>query len=279
MEDLAFKLLDLGESQIDLLAIGAALAGFLAALVFDRSKRDLLRSEYFFAGATLLFLANLTQFVWLATIPAMARGILWVVIVIGLGCLVVFGYFLGSISRARSRNAWGHPGYAFLGIIPIANLVLLFRRPAQKVSSSSRSSQIGTNVVLGIVLLVLSTGADRVLERLMTRAMDFDPIEASAALTARILARSTETPQKIDDFLTLEKVEVAGKTLSYQYSVDTDLDSLPDSFIAETRQDECPNPAYAPILQDGGAVEYIYHRLDGGLIGTVRFDAAGCATD
>lgn len=279
MEDLAFELLDLGETHGDLFAVGAVLVGFLAALIFDRSRRDLLRSEYFFAGATLLFLTTLSQFVWLAMIPAMARGILWVVMALGFGSLAVGGFFYGSISRARSRNAWGHAGYAFLGFVPIANLFLLFRRPARDVSSSSRSSQIGNNVVLGVVLLVLSTGADRVLGRLLSNAMEFDPDNVSAALTARIVARAIETPLEIDDFVTLEHVQAAGKTLRYRYVVDGDLVALPDSFIAETRRDECPNPTFSPIIQDGGAVEYVYLRPDGGLIGTVRLDAAGCAAD
>lgn len=160
LEQLAYKLVLLDEAQLALAGIGSYVVGFAIGF-FKNHKKDkaISRSPFFLISGFLYFAVSCVPLLWLLSEPAAEIGVLWTVVLSVFLSLAVVGYF-GSIACIyRSQDAFANTGNAWLGIIPLLNLYLLFSSSKGQAHNRIQFTPIaqgGTGVFVGIVFFVLA---------------------------------------------------------------------------------------------------------------------------
>jgi len=76
-------------------------------------------------------------------------------------------------------------------------------------------------------------------------------------------------PQRVDDVTTLLRVVGDGTILRYVCELSTDLDTLPMSIRTSVVENDRTYEGPRPIIGAGAAIEHVYRRTDGGVIGAV----------
>ena len=162
-EELAYQYADLSEANpravsLAIIAVGAVIAAFVT-----RSKTELRRAPYFaLSGLLFLLLSGASMFTSAFIVQAIVGGIFWVIVALEVLATIVFGFFLGRVAMARSRDAYGHGRAAVLAFIPLANLWLLLT-PSKTEVSANRVPTIplltgGVGVFVGFVMLAAGGG-------------------------------------------------------------------------------------------------------------------------
>lgn len=289
LEGFALKLLYIGEGERFLLVLSLAVTGFLVALYVRRGATlSLPCLPYFLLSATLFLLGSALLFAWLLTYAAASHGVVWLLSLFVFGAIFAFGFASGVIAHARSVSAYGDGRRAWMALVPVFNLVLIFKRPADWTKEKSGANLAITMVVLGVALaavwvgLVMAAREDidamqrRVASDPALRRLNMDMSLRGLGLerTLRDMAEGVQG-QRVDDVTTLLRVEGDGTTLRYVYEVTNNEPTLPPAMRDETLTYNCTH-GLRPLIEAGATIEHVYHRADGQDYGTVTVTRALC---
>lgn len=245
----------------------------------------------------LTHLIIVASFFCLFIFIALTWNMTWIFVGIIIFSAIVFavvGYFYGILALARSRDAFGHSGYAFLALIPIANFVLLLK-DSRKFFSPNRIPTINLlsgkeGVVSGLVIAFVSIALlgffGRQSENILAN-MQNNPKAQSATIeymvrtqgleeTIKAIVRASQTPVVVDEVTTLKKVESEGSRMRRTYAVDLEDVSLSRSFWYGIEKQICSYVPFSLLLREGAAIEDVYVELDGSLIGAHLVTQESC---
>lgn len=294
LEDLALQYISLSEDNTRLLGFAFAILGGVLAGVAHRSTTELPRAPYFAYSGLLFCVVSAAQLIWLAAVPALTGGYVWVLMVIDLLARVVVGYGVGVIAMARSRDAYGHGRMAALAFIPIANFWLLLT-PSKNQLSANRVQSIpllrgGAGTIVGFVFLFLGVGIGAYIraetERMAVAAQD-DPAMQEAGIdmmirasgleaTLKELALGVPTPSKVDEVTTIVQVIGDGTILRYVYDVASDVSTIPETLRSGVTSQNCSYVPFSSLFAAGATIEHVYRKTDGTEIGVIQIDNDAC---
>jgi len=160
LEELAYKILLLDEMELALLGVGSYVLGFILGFIKNgHVNKAISRSPYFVFIALIYFLSSCASLIWLFSEPAVEIGALWVVVFSVFLSLAVIGYVAAIACIYRSRDAYETPNYAWFGLVPLLNLVLLLTASKRMPESQLRFTPVisgGSGVIVGFVIFALS---------------------------------------------------------------------------------------------------------------------------
>jgi hypothetical protein len=292
LERLALDLTAASEAALIAGAYGLAVLGFIVALLWRRDPPDqLARAPYFALSSLLILLASAVSLVWLWTLEALANGILWVLVAVTMAAMLVLGFLFGRLAAARSRNAYGSQAMAFLGMIPLLNLVLLFYPPQDGHATASRAAALKGpgGVVLGLVLLGSSVALDRWIEnRIEQLAAQAEADPSGAVQEAMIEAQGIEEvlrivaeqsqpllPAVIDEATTLVSVEAIGPVLRRTFVITLEI-SWTDELGKEVAATLCGDNVLRSFLRGGATLEEVYVDKQRSPLKTYAVSEASC---
>lgn len=270
-----------------LLGIACMIAGFVIALRLRRnSTLSLRRVPHFIYLAFVTGLISAAPLAWTLTTVALNAGMLWALVGFVFSMIALAGFATGVLAHARSVNAYGDGSGAWMGIVPIANLFLMLKRPLDWRPSGWKNRSLNAlGTVVGFVMLALGSGIGKVAEE-MTNQMADDAANQSAMLAGMAKAQGIEATlemiasqvpsQKIDETTTLIGVEADGSTLRYIYEVAGQIDALPLNLRVNLAQENCSNEAIRPIISAGASIQHRYIRSDKSEIGVVEVTPQIC---
>lgn len=293
LESFALNFYNLDIIEHSLIIVGIVIFGFVLALVeWSESTLSLRRMPYFFLSAIVIALMSLSSIANLFVFDLMKSGFLWILVLFVFIVNFVAGFACGVLSHARSVDAYGHGGRAWLALIPLVGLILLFKRPLDWQPSSA--SQVAFNVggvIAGFVILVAGGLVDRYVgHRLEVAAVETrdDPVLESLRLKAAVDEQGLEATlvqianeipsQRIDEAMELIRVEGDRTTLRYFYVVALDMPTLPNSMRTDLIRNTCTLEFMQPLIAAGATIEHVYLNRERNDIGTVRITSRICGS-
>jgi hypothetical protein len=292
MEILSFRVLAFmaeDPAAAYLAAFGLVVIGAIIGGLGDRSDRRLRRLPFFALSALVLLGLSLSQAIWFLFPQALVGGWTWLLLLANAAAACLAGFLLFRLARARSRDAYGHAGMAFLALIPVAFLWLLLKRPRDE-DSTPHAIDGGMALAIGLVANVLAGVTDRQLADAINRHAEtyvttHPEVEtALLALTAAgqglektlaELAASVATPIRIDDITTLHSIDAMGKGLVRTFVVETAGPVDTDLLFKDVRNYHCTE--YTALLDAGATFKDIYRTQHGRTLGDVTTNMADCA--
>lgn len=286
LEVLAFQYTQLPEPGTFVISFLAIVIGaVLAASLMVPPDGLLSRSWYFqrIGIASLALVAVQASWLWYPT--ALAYGVSWLMLAGDLLSALAYGAYMIRIAQARSRDAYGHTGRAWFALVPLVNLVLLFK-PSQSPDAAPGSTGAA---LVGLGLIILSRLAVPVLlnaVELRTVAGMQDPEIQAAATALRVRALGTAAaldilivaegaPAEIQTGLTLTAVTRSDLHLTYEFSLDqTDAEVLVDDYRAEVTSSFCSGLML--YLTAGASATLHYTRSDGHELARIELSLAEC---
>jgi hypothetical protein len=284
LENMALGLLGRGEDELILLGVALFVAGFLGGLLVSRGAILSMRCvPYFVCLAVVSAALHALPLGWVLMVEAAKNDAVWILFGLEFGGVFAGGILNGVLSHARSVNAYGNGSGAWMGIVPFANFVLLFKRPLDwEKGSWGRFAVDALGVVFGVVLMALGLGIGKLAEQevaALAQKAKSDPAMQQAGIemmlrgqgleaTLRRMAAGVQS-NRVDEATTLLRVDGDGTTLRYIYEVSTDGMALSDAMRTGVLKHNCALEALRPVIQAGATIEHVYRRRDGSEIGTV----------
>jgi len=295
IEDISIKILGQNEIIVKIFYWAFVILGAAITAPFNRSRSELQRTPYFFFMIAINFGVALAESIWLLYVPAILGGYVSALLAIGLSAAMLSGYLYGRVAMARSRDAYGHSRNAVLAFIPLANLILLFKRSRIDLSAERvatiRPITGGLGVFVSLLLLVSTLLLYQHLEREIERRIDQmseDPATEQAAFDFAIKANGVDamlkeiiaharTPTVINAGLRLERLQADESLLRRTFVVSSDGFTLTDDLRSAISQEICSTQLFATLLSHGTSVREEYAREDGSEIGSQTVTWSICA--
>ena len=271
--------------------LGLMLVGGLASAFYPKSSDSTLtRAPYVFYFGLAYFLVSLVDLPSAKTPQAIETGTAWILVLTSALGDFAFGFFMGRLAAARSRDAYGHAGAAVLAFIPFANLWLYFVR--SKGESAARKPiwvmRGFVGVLAGFIFLALGNAAMNEAARQKTRAF-VESTSVTPDILARFLvnntgledtlafyANSISLPMELDMATTMTSVEAHGDTLEMTYRVA----GLWGQIFGVSKDDVvktfCQTPINPPLLRAGAIFKHIYNDPDGRELAKVTVTRQDC---
>lgn len=214
------------------------LPGFVVGLVLPAPRQYIARGPHWLAVLGIGLVITLQQLVWFAMPAAVLADRFWLLAAADIVVVSLAGLVLARLGKARSRDAYGHAGWAFLQAVPILNLPLLLARSRVDAVETPRllsswDLPAAAVAVVGITLIALTRG--------MTSYLEFE--------VERIVAKASEGQAFLDNFV--------------RYQIEAE--GLP-AVVAETAAAIEPQeiePGHRLLRAEAdGAVLHVYHQLD-----------------
>lgn len=286
IEDISIRILGQNEILIKIFYWIFVIIGAAITTPFNKSRSELQRAPYFFFMIAISFGATLAESIWLLYVPAILGGYVWALLAAGLSVAMLSGYLYGRAAMARSRDAYGHSRNAVLAFIPLANLVLLFKRSRTDLSAERvatiRPITGGLGVFVSLLLLLFSSTVLALLKHEVGKRVEqmaSDPATEQAALefsikahgidaTLKEIAGQARTPITIDAETRLERIQAAGPLLRRTFTITLDGFALTDGVRSVINQEICSSQLFATLMSYGASVREEYAREDGSEIGS-----------
>jgi hypothetical protein len=162
LEELAIRVLRLGDFETTVINTSIFIMGFVIALVVCRNRSwPMRRIPYFILTSANLLVRSSLSFAWLLTYRAMESGMLWLLMLVIFLVIAASGYVLGILARARSTDAFGNGKAAWIGLIPLLNLILLVSEPLHKTETRwTRPVIHALGTILGFALLLAALSVE-----------------------------------------------------------------------------------------------------------------------
>lgn len=272
------------------------LAGLLLGLLWPSPPLRIRRGPNWASYMLLLLAYNLLQFIWLGSDAMIRGGYFWAGAASDLVSGLLCGGLVGFLAKARSRDAFGHAGWAILAALPPLNLVLLASPSREQGTAQGRVLFAGVQmptmawVVIVFVLSGITNGLPKVLDREMERMSEHPPDDPAyvAAVQALVIgangveafldsvAEGEQAPSQIDSDLWLLSVRRGGTTLHFLYALEADEgDTLSKAYEDQLRKGACA--ALGAAFTAGATAEYHFHRAkDRTEIGVIRVGRSDC---
>jgi hypothetical protein len=290
INELAFKYTSWAEGTpyyaLMLLVIGA-----VTGAAFIKTNYVVKRASYLLFSAITLFIGSVLSSVWFLYVHALIHDYLWLIALVDITIWVGMGCIFMSIAKARSVDAFGKAGWAFLGFIPILGVVLVF-------SSSNNSSTLPEKKIIGgffavllaIILTVATKSYDLYLPRMIESYTEEMSAEYSEELgvkyrsyssqdslseTLKLYASFEETNVMVDEITYLESVLVEGERMTYNYTITDDkITGAGEVWQDQLRDKLCLT--FDEVVTRGATVEFIYVSKSHGLLATVVVSKNAC---
>lgn len=290
MNDLTYHILMNPAAAILINLAVLALGGFGASKIIS-VERPLRRVSFLLLMATTWFLIPVSMFPWLMAEEAAKEGMLGVLLAASLVPILIYGVLVYAFSARRSIDMTGTRRKAWMGFIPVINLVLMFT-PGQNATERRKERTSFSRFVLDPLLIVvammvftLAELINRVFEETVANIMIESP-----ALTADIAGRTpveefldlmvTEAkatlPTRVDEITILTGVSRQGEMIRYRYTVERDIESLSPEFGDKITRTVCAGPSLGQLIERGASVIQSYENRSGSVIGEYRVARADC---
>jgi hypothetical protein len=291
LDDLALGLLSRTEGELFAAGLVVFATGFAAALIGRRgATRSMRRVPYFLWISVVTAFVSALPIVWVATLEAAKDGVLWILVVLFFGGIFGGGAATGTLAHARSVSAYGDGSNAWMGIVPIANLVLLLKPP------ENRFNRGYIRVLYDVLLVVFSAfiltiGStigklpDKYLDDIVEAGGDdpgvqqfgIDFMLRTQGLEAVLGQMAAAVPgRRIDEATYLLRVESDGDKLRYVYELSTDIPEIPVSVRTALTEKNCASIALRPVIDAGATLEHVYQYPDGSIVGVVDVSQSVC---
>ena len=290
MQNLLVKFILLPESAIFALSYGFIILGAVACHYLTRAPGPMGRAPYFILFAVSLLATSFMGAGWLM-VPAAAEDGYFVAYTTFLIALnPVFGFFSYLLGSARSVDINRDRKYAYMALIPILNLYLIFAAGQKNIvrqPGALRKWLINPAMVCGgIVLLALSS--------LITKSVDdtqsysspdiypgFNRLVLNTAGLEEMLnvfARQIDAPMQIDVVTRLVSVSVLADTFTYHYQLAdaANLSSLPDGFDDQVRRNICGPDVMGDVIDLGAIIVHDYVSTSGSPIDRIITNLSEC---
>lgn len=290
LEVLTMQYSQLPQGTLIAIGYGLIILGGVLYAIFGRWPAPALsRSHYFMLGGFAFALLAASQLLWFLYVPAIKVGLSGLLLLTDVAGSLALGAYSAHICVGRSLDAYGHGGKAWLGFVPLANLVLLFA-PSQTQDPQAQRGSVGLAVV-GLVLfgigrgitLMIENSADGVAAQV---ANDPEAIAAIRAVSIRadgieqsldVLIAAEVIPLQISPTLLLSTVTRVGSLITYDYILDEPgVTSLTPDFHRQVHDNLCA--ALMPYLQGGASAAIRFTRSDRALIETLDLSLTECTT-
>lgn len=264
-------------SEFVILATGNFFTRFLFGVVFfllgltlvsrlDASPKPMGR---FVFGVIYVFAAtmgNAGTYVWSMVSASSIDTATWVY----LGWVFCFLALMAFGSRRRSLDAYGDTGQAFYACIPIMNLILLFKSPANdRTTQRSALALTGRTAVFMIVLILAFFPAAIMMGIGKERSAPPNLMSVSPDRAARIQALITnaQTPLVIDQNTMLTGATSNGMNVILQYDVfGASFEQMTGQLFATImapilQESACSDQNFRYIIHNGGSIIFNYRML------------------
>jgi len=244
------------------------LGGLVASRVF--SVIVAFRRVTYLWFLTLLSLAlSISQYAWTYVPVAAESGFFSAMVMLSLSTFAIFGAGIYYASAARSRHIYGTTRRAWMGFVPFANLVLLFKPGRfrdiggiEQPRSPMARFFLDPILVLGAIIVFTALAkVDRAVEQAPMHGAK--TVEGSFAREAKLVG--AHLPMRIDEITIFSEIEAIGSTLRITYDVEQEL----AGFLPEFRQTvidlECSEDMFRDEIARGGTV-FVDYRAPGGAI-------------
>lgn len=290
MEQEAIRLATSSDEALKAVGYGLTALGFFAGVIHRRGSRlEIDRAPYFFFLMVLVFMILFAKISLLGILDALAGSFLWAVVLGNILVMLAAGYGSGALSVWRARSAFDNWHSAFLGLVPLLNLVLIFARPRETSSAMRIEMPRVTRGILGVFLGVLipiggaivSATVDRQLEqtasspaelRKLAQRGDLENVLAFFAASAQ-----QALPIEMDEATTMTAIRADGATISRDIVVDIpnfELTARARDFLDEAI---CNNTLGSVLIERGAVYEDTYFTSDGRKLGAHCVDRDVCA--
>ena len=290
LEVLAFQYTQLPEPGTFVVSFLAIVIGAVLAASLMAPPEGLLSRSYYFQRIGIASLALVAvQAAWLWYPTALAYGVSWLMLASDLLSALAYGAYMIRIAQARSRDAYGHTGRAWFALVPLVNLVLLFKPGQTPVGSPAAAPGSTAAALVGLGLIILSRLAvpallNAVEQRTLAGMQDPQIQAAATALRVRALGTAAAldilivaegAPAEIQTGLTLTAVTRSDLHLTYEFSLDqTDAEVLVDDYRAEVTSSFCSGLML--YLTAGASATLHYTRSDGHELARIELSLAEC---
>lgn len=293
-EGAVVTLLSQNEDRLGTVVIGLFFLGGIVAVAVNSSQAELGRGPYWAYSALVALFLSLSQIVWLHVQHATIGGYLWLLVFMAFGAIAIGGFLIGQIAMARSRDAYGHAGFAILAFVPFGNLWLFFARSRAENSPNrlvpSKVFSGGWAFVSGLAIFIASFAVTGFLVEEMDRIeaeLENEPASHKHVLahmihsrgieeTLQFMASNATTPIFVDDTTEIRRIEAQGARLIRNYSVDSDVAELPLEFVLKHTKDLCADDSFSFLMRSGASISEVYLREDGHLIGEIVVNDEKC---
>lgn len=264
--------------------------GGLASAFYRKSDSTLARAPYLFCFGSAYLLLSLAQLPWGKTPQAINAGLAWVLMLTSILGNLAFGFVMGRLAAARSRDAYGHSKAAVLAFIPLLNIWLYFVRSRGGTAAPKSMWLMRGFVGVLVGFLFLGLGNYVVKEAMTQRVRSFIHGDGVAPeLLARFLinkagleqtlafyANSVPLPMKVDMVTTLTGLKVHGATMETTYRVGSLWGTMFGVPKDDVTNNLCKSPLYPPLLRAGATLKVIYNDPDGHELANWALTAQDC---
>lgn len=270
MQDLAIQYVSLSEVQILGVNFLVFILGAIVAAFTMKVETGIRRVIYLLIIGGLTAILAVSQLAW-TTVTPLPDSNISVIFTFSMIMMIGFGFFYYLAAMARSVDATGTTSKAFLAFIPLANLWLLGtpgKNRSEEASQRNWASKYLLDPVLvmfGLLLFGSNKAVEQYFESLPERQEPL--IETTAGESSEPFLKSivselkASVPRRIDEITILTGISYEGKTLIYQYSVETDMDEFVPGFAASVTKNICRPQALGNQVSSGLiVVEAMYRR-------------------
>ena len=273
-------------SQIAVALVLTVLRGGVAGMLL-RVDTELRRAPYLMVLAGISLGVALLQLGWAYVPDAAQSGMLSVLFLAMMGVNLLAGMFVYWASAARSNDMIGETSKAWMGFVPLVNLVLLFT-PGESGVGRSRVARWVLDpliVVLALAVFAVSRGAEESILNSVEQASIANPgwvqyvtesmtVEDSFAFEERTMR--SNLPIRLNAVTLLTRVEAEGAILRMEFEVEGEDSFLPDDLAELVAQEQCRSDMFGRELRQGGEIEYRYSRSDGRFMDRFTITGADC---
>lgn len=262
------------------------LGAMVVAVQRPAGQRLMSRSYYYQRIGTATFLLACTQVLWFLYVPALMHGVSILLVVSDLTFSVLYGGYVFQISQDRSRDGYGTAGRAWMGLVPLINLALVFK-PSQHATIAPRS---GSAITVGLIAMFLARavaqgvmpGLEQHMAEEGAEAAAHDRLlafnirgDAEAALDGLIAAEAA--PTAVDTNLMLTAVTRSGLQVTYDFTLDQPgADSLAPEYRTAVKARFCDS--LMPYLTAGVIVTLHYRLTNGTELDRIPLSLHECTT-
>jgi hypothetical protein len=288
MQNLLVKFILLPESAIFALSYGFIILGAVACHYLTRAPGPMGRATYFILFAVSLLATSFMGAGWLMVPAAVEDGYFVAYTILLIALYPVFGFFSYLLGSARSVDINGDRKYAYMALVPILNLYLIFASGQKNAVSATRKWFINPALVFGgIIFLAFSS----IITKTVNDTQDsyssantypaFSKLVSSTAGLEEILkisARQIDAPTQIDEVTRLVSVSVLADTFTYHYQLAdaANLSSLPDGFDDQVRRNICGPDVMGDVIDLGAIIVHDYVSTSGSPIDRIITNLSEC---
>lgn len=291
MDQFFVKLLLLDEQYfVGLTLLLIAFGGLIGSQIF-KVRATFRRVAYLWWLALLNLALMMTQLGWVATAAAAEAGVFSAFCILMLSCVVLFGIGLYYASAGRSNDIHGNTSRAWLGFVPLANLVLVFSKRKNPLFGQTPRplwARWGLDPILvvgALFVFAIAQGFGDVIEDAPTynaagnQALNDlitanQTLEESFAMEAE--ASRSALPIEIDEITTFSDIRAEGRSLRIRYDISQQITGFTPEFGQTLAGQYCSPDMFASDIARGGTIALDYFGPDGELIQGYEITSSDC---